>query len=1551
MVVSTSGRSQVVVAGLDAALQVDLRTLASGRYNYELNSGVLQLNNGTFSGSTSTSTGQILHVNRVNSAFGSGWSLTGLQEIVENEDGSVLIIDGDGSELLFELSETGDGTFEAPPGDFSILERLQDGTFRRTLTDQTVFSFDERNQLALIRDRNNNEIQYVYNDAGQLIEWIDPVGLTTTFIYTGDRITSITDPTGRVTQLEYDEAGNLIRITDPDNTSRQFEYDTEHHLTAEVDKRGNREETFYDFAGRADRAIQKDGSVIEVDPAQVNGLYEPDQTIDPLNAPLAFQIGDVAESTYVDANGNTITYTLDQMGQIISVADEVGALPTIQRNEDNLITQQTDARGNSSIFTYDDRGNLIAVQDPLSFGGEFVDISETGTLVPGIQNSDDASQLVTLPFEFTFFDQAYTQLGISTNGVLSFDGTNTTFTNFPLDSGGTGLNNLPSILPFWDDFETRTDEGAIASIYTQTLGQPGNRRFVIQWHQLEAFSEFSETGDVTFQAILTEGTNAIQFNYLDVQFEGGTDVEHGEGRSATVGIWNSPEEFQQFSFNETSLMNGLSLIVTEDGIIEGSGSGGVPRQFTYDSGFNQLTSVIDELGRQTLFDIDPNNGNILSTTQVIGAVGGDDDIATQFTYTDQGLVDTITDPLGRVTDNDYDVFGRLISITFAQGTADEATQQFEYDVTGNQTASIGENGNRTEFEYDALNRITQITEADPDGNSPLTSPTTLFEYDAAGNQISTTDAVGNFIQNEFDVLNRLTRTVDALGNETQLSYDAFGNLTSIVDPLGNETQNSYDARHRLIQTSDPDSGITQLNYDLDNNITSVLDPVGNETTFIYDARDRLIAEIDPLGNSITFEYNAVDSLVGQIDRNDRRTEFEYDDLDRLVSETWIGTDQIVTHSYDKASNLTAISDQFSALSYTYDNRDRVLTIDNTGTPGAPSVVLSYTYDDVGNILSVTDTIDGEVGGTNAYIYDALNRVIEQSQSGNGISDKRVDFAYNNLGQFSSINRYADLMGNQLVTSSTYTYDELNRLTDLSHNNSTTEVAFYNFTYDEASRLIQSVDVDGTTSYTYDDRNQLTAADHTAPTNPDETYTYDANGNRISSSIHGDGYVTGDGNRLLSDGTYNYDYDGEGNRIRRTEIATGNITDYEWDYRNRLIAVINKDSSGTEVQRVGFTYDAFDRRIRKSVDTTPQDPNIAEVTHFIYDRDDVLLDFVEVDGVGGSASTVLDQRYLHGPSVDQVLAQEDREGAITWLLTDHLGTTRDLINNDGLVVNHLLYDSFGRVTSEINSEVKTRYLFTGREFDRETGLQYNRERYYAPEIGRFLSQDPVTFAGGSANLFSYVSNTPTVFSDPLGLSPESNNVARAVQGPSTAFGTMAIQDSIVREGYQRGVGNLDPTDSAGRTLLKQQARRASSPIGRAIAESMRPIGQEATRAGGTASKTNSGVNRALRNAGRLGRVSAGIGVGISIYNIGTAPASQRGRVAAQEGGALAGSLSFGYAGAAAGAAIGGFFGGVGAVPGALIGGLIGSIGGAFLGEQAGNNVFDAFGGSSNSNCLW
>ena len=129
---------------------------------------------------------------------------------------------------------------------------------------------------------------------------------------------------------------------------------------------------------------------------------------------------------------------------------------------------------------------------------------------------------------------------------------------------------------------------------------------------------------------------------------------------------------------------------------------------------------------------------------------------------------------------------------------------------------------------------------------------------------------------------------------------------------------------------------------------------------------------------------------------------------------------------------------------------------------------------------------------------------------------------------------------------------------MTHDHAGNVLAQYQLTLDAAGLITQEVSNDGTTTFSYDATGQLTGSVNSSQ--PDESYSYDANGNRTNS-----GYVTGPDNELLSDGTYNYTYDAEGNRTSRTEIATGIVTDYEWDNRNRLTAVIVKDPSGNVIQ--------------------------------------------------------------------------------------------------------------------------------------------------------------------------------------------------------------------------------------------------------------------------------------------------------------------------------------------------------------------------------------------------
>ena len=396
-------------------------------------------------------------------------------------------------------------------------------------------------------------------------------------------------------------------------------------------------------------------------------------------------------------------------------------------------------------------------------------------------------------------------------------------------------------------------------------------------------------------------------------------------------------------------------------------------------------------------------------------------------------------------------------------------------------------------------------------------------------------------------------------------------------------------------------------------------------------------------------------------------------------------------------------------------------------------------------------------------YDALHRLTRIDQEGqtggNTVNEKRVDFSYNALGQYTEIARFngtAGGTGDEIATS-TYAYDSLGRLTDLEYENGGVDLFTpYEWSYDDLHRVTQFVSQDGTSDYEYDPTSQLTEADHDYQT--DETYSYDKNGNRTMT-----GYVTGDNNQLEEDGTYSYEYDEEGNRTKRTNDATGDYTEYDWDYRNRLVKVTDKDQYGGTTQVVEYKYDVFNRRISKAVDdTSPFTLTDAAIERYVYDDlngvasidgGNVVLDFVDDDGTG-SGTMDLERRYLYGNAVDQVLAQENisettsSADRVYWMLMDNLGTVRDLAANDGTIEEHYEYDSYGNVVSGDTS--LTRYLFTSREFDVVVGLQYSRARWLDNATGRWIAEDPMGFLAGDANLSRYVANNPSIRSDPSGL---------------------------------------------------------------------------------------------------------------------------------------------------------------------------------------------------------
>ncbi|MGC1413936.1 MAG: RHS repeat-associated core domain-containing protein [Candidatus Acidiferrum sp.] len=307
----------------------------------------------------------------------------------------------------------------------------------------------------------------------------------------------------------------------------------------------------------------------------------------------------------------------------------------------------------------------------------------------------------------------------------------------------------------------------------------------------------------------------------------------------------------------------------------------------------------------------------------------------------------------------------------------------------------------------------------------------------------------------------------------------------------------------------------------------------------------------------------------------------------------------------------------------------------------------------------------------------------------------------------------------------YSYDNLSRLLSVLHQSGSTTLDGASYTVDNAGNRTAKTDqyANVTSNYTYDPIYELTQV--TQATNTTESYTYDAVGNRLS-SLGVSSYTNNSSNELTStsNATYTYDYNGN----TQTKVVGSNTTSFAWDYENRLSSVTLPGSGGT----VSFKYDPFGRRIYKS--------SSSGTSVFAYDGDNL----IEETNSSGTAVA----RYAQTTNVDEPLAML-RGGATSFYQSDGLGSISSLTNASGAVAQTYTYDSFGKATAS-SGTLTNPFQFTAREFDAESGLYFLRNRYYDPQSGRFLNEDPLGFGGDDANFYAYVQNGPVDSVDPFGL---------------------------------------------------------------------------------------------------------------------------------------------------------------------------------------------------------
>jgi RHS repeat-associated protein len=315
---------------------------------------------------------------------------------------------------------------------------------------------------------------------------------------------------------------------------------------------------------------------------------------------------------------------------------------------------------------------------------------------------------------------------------------------------------------------------------------------------------------------------------------------------------------------------------------------------------------------------------------------------------------------------------------------------------------------------------------------------------------------------------------------------------------------------------------------------------------------------------------------------------------------------------------------------------------------------------------------------------------------------------------------------------TYTWDNANRLTDITRGGLAAHYMYDNANRRTQLRLPNLVTID----YGYDAANRLTSLTYSglAGGTPTQnlTYTYDPAGNRtvlggswartlLPNAISSASYDAA--NRQLALGGKSMTYDFNGNLTQISE--GGQNTDLTWDVRDRLTNVNGPGMTAS------FAYDPVERRTQKTIN--------AFATVFRYDGYDIVREVAGGSGVN----------YLRGLEIDEPLARIEDAGNTTCYAPDALGSTLALTDSAGSVATEYTYEPLGR-TMATGAASQNSFQYTGREND-GTGLYYYRFRYYSPAIGRFVSEDPAGIAGGM-NLYSYVLNSPQNWVDPLGLQP-------------------------------------------------------------------------------------------------------------------------------------------------------------------------------------------------------
>jgi len=1098
-------------------------------------------------------------------------------------------------------------------------------------------------------------------------------------------------------------------------------------------------------------------------------------------------------------NASNIIEDYDTAGRLMSMTNTRKQTISLSYNSTtSLLETVTDHFGRTLTFAYDSNDRLVSFNDPQGNTYRY-EYDTTDNLEKVIYPDSTPSDLTDNPQRLYLYENA--NLPNHLTGII--DETGARFANWGYDSEGRGIfsehnNGTERVDIVYNNDGTTTVTDQLGAVRTYTFGIMFGVAKVSQVEGDQCTTCGSNAQVISydangFVASRTDFNGNITNFTRDARGLALTRTEAAgtaEQRTITT-TWhsnfrlpteiNEPNKTTTFTYDANG--NLLSRSETDT---SPHNSGSRTTTFTYDSNGQVLT--IDgprtDVTDITTFDYNAQGNR----TQSANALGQE----TQFTsYDASGRLLSMTDANGIVTQLTYDPRGRLLSRTVAG-----VTTTFDYDGVGQLTQITLPNNAQLNYTYDGARRLTDIE--DNLGNR------IRYTLDNMGNRtgeeiFDDSNSLRRTQTRVFDELSRLIESISADGRSSHFQYDANGNQTTNTDALNRNSQSAFDALDRLISSQDADSQSTQYSYDNQDNLTTVTDARGLTTTYTYDGLGNLLQLDSPDTGITTYTYDAAGNRISQTDARSVVTTFSYDALNRLTATQYPDSQFNISYTYDEGQNgigrLTTMTDRSGQTTYQYGERGNLTQQDHT-TNGT-TFTTAYAYDDADNLIQT----QYPTGRTVTMNRDALGRIAQMTTTGSAANDSAQTIV-NNLSYlpFGPVTSYT--YGNGL--SASYSYDQDYRLTS----QATANILENNYSYDAVNNITDitdGVEAANDQSFAYDNLDRLS---NEAGGYGTRDYQYDALGNR-SQRIRIDNTLDEQGQPITQTRTQTYSYNQTANRLDEIETdnaGTLNQNPYAYDAVGNLVGrgvakpkvyVYGDHNRLTSVSRSGivlaqYRYNGRGERTIKirynnaacttsaacSDPQTIDDSFIARTFVYHYDQNGQLLGETlfnrnnkivrtrEYVWLNSQPVAHIDTRYK---ASDGTIRRQNTY----YIHSDQLNTPRRMTDQAQTIIWRWDSDAFGqgRINNDPDqdgSKVNIPLRFPG-QMQMEGGLRYNYFRDYAPNIGRYITSDPIGLGGG-INSYVYVNGNPLIGIDPLGLfclSIENIQILSAATGGAAA----------------------------------------------------------------------------------------------------------------------------------------------------------------------------------------